>query len=70
MDRGRGFKPEHINQVNAYVQFDRKLHEQQGSGLGLTIARRIAELHGGSLKIISDGTTGTTVEVRLPVARA
>jgi signal transduction histidine kinase len=68
-DRGRGFKPEHISQVNAYVQFDRKLHEQQGSGLGLTIAKRLAELHGGSLKITSDGITGTSVEVRLPIAR-
>jgi len=69
-DQGRGFKPEHIAQINAYAQFDRKVHEQQGSGLGLTIARRITELHGGSLKIISNGTCGTTIEVRLPTARA
>ena len=65
-DSGRGFKPENIGQISAYMQFDRKLHEQQGSGLGLIIAKRLAELHGGSLVVRSDGRSGTTVIVRLP----
>jgi len=37
-----------------------------GSGLGLTIARRIAELHGGSVLLIGRQGEGTTVEMRLP----
>ena len=37
-----------------------------GSGLGLTIARRIALVHGGDVSITSDETEGTTVSILLP----
>jgi two-component system sensor histidine kinase BaeS len=40
-----------------------------GSGLGLTIARQIAELHDGELKIVSDAGRGTSVALYLPVTR-
>src|SRR5262249_33637132 len=40
-DHGRGMGEEQIAQIGAYAQFDRQNREQQGSGLGLTIARRI-----------------------------
>lgn len=66
LDNGRGFSTEHITRVGAYMQFDRKLHEQQGLGLGLTIVRRLTELHGGTLVIQSEKGTGTSVSVRLP----
>lgn len=65
-DLGRGFSTEQIAKVGAYMQFDRKLHEQQGLGLGLNIARRLTELHGGTLTIESEKGEGTTVKVRLP----
>lgn len=67
-DRGRGFSTEHITRVGAYMQFDRKLHEQQGLGLGLSIAKRLTELHGGTLSIDSLKGGNTTVRVRLPAA--
>jgi len=66
-DRGRGFSTEHINRIGAYMQFDRKLHEQQGQGLGLSIAKRLTELHGGILTIQSN-VGGTSVAVKLPRA--
>jgi signal transduction histidine kinase len=65
-DHGRGFSTEHIARVGAYMQFDRKLHEQQGLGLGLTISKRLAELHGGTLAIESRGQNGTAVTLKLP----
>jgi len=65
-DQGRGFEPDQISKVGAFMQFDRKTHEQQGLGLGLTIARRLAELHGGVLAIQSEKGVSTTVTVRLP----
>jgi signal transduction histidine kinase len=65
-DKGRGFTAEQINRIGAYMQFDRKLHEQQGLGLGLTIAKRLVELHGGKFSIVSDKESGTVISARFP----
>lgn len=65
-DKGRGMTTEQIAQVGAYRQFERKLYEQQGSGLGLTIAKRLSELHAGTLCIESVSDQYTTVFVTLP----
>lgn len=67
-DHGRGMTPEQISDIGAYMQFNRKFYEQQGSGLGLVIARRIAEIHGGALTISSIPNQQTTVQVSLPLA--
>ncbi len=37
-----------------------------GTGLGLTISRELAAAHGGELKLVETGPTGTTFELRLP----
>jgi signal transduction histidine kinase len=63
-DRGIGMTPAQINAIGAYTQFNRVVQEQQGIGLGLVIARRLVELHGGEFRIESHA--GTTVTVRLP----
>jgi len=65
-DQGRGMTPEHIQQIGACMQFERKLYEQQGSGLGLTLAKRLTELYGGELTIASVLHQGTKVKVTLP----
>jgi two-component system sensor histidine kinase/response regulator len=66
VDRGRGFSTEHITRVGAYMQFDRKMHEQQGIGLGLSIAKRLTELHGGTFTIESHRESSTAVTIKLP----
>lgn len=67
-DRGRGMTQEQIANLGAYVQFERKLYEQQGSGLGLSLAKRLVELYGGNLTIESIPGQQTTVQVSLPIA--
>jgi signal transduction histidine kinase len=41
-----------------------------GLGLGLAVARAIVHAHGGDLRLETNGGQGTTVRVRLPLARA
>lgn len=66
-DRGRGMTAEQISQLQAYMQFDRKLYQQSGLGLGLAIVQRLAQLHGGSLNVQSLPEQETIVSVLLPV---
>ncbi len=67
-DRGRGIALEQIAALGAYMQFDRRMYEQQGAGLGLIIAKRILELHGGSLAINSTVGEGTCIKATIPLA--
>ncbi|MCF7668512.1 MAG: response regulator [Verrucomicrobia bacterium] len=69
-DEGRGMTMEQIQSVGAYMQFERKIHEQQGSGLGLSLAKRLTELHNGELQIQSKPNEGTTMLVKIPVCPA
>jgi len=41
----------------------------EGTGLGLPLAKRLAELHGGSLQVNSEKGRGTTVRVTIPAFR-
>ena len=66
-DRGPGVAPEH--QALIFEKFGRVAgeHAKPGTGLGLFIARSIAQAHGGSLEVSSAPKTGATFALVLPV---
>jgi PAS domain S-box-containing protein len=53
-----------------FVQVDHSLERTRGGlGIGLTIAKRLVEMHGGAIEALSAGTgTGSEFVVRLPAA--
>jgi len=63
-DHGRGMTAEQVSEIGAYVQFERKFYEQQGSGLGLIVAKKLVELYGGSFAITSEPGKGATVRIK------
>jgi signal transduction histidine kinase len=65
-NQGQGMTPEQIDSIGSYMQFERKIQEQQGSGMGLIIAKRLTELYGGSLTIGSTPNVTTKVSIVLP----
>src|SRR5258706_9777907 len=68
IDQGRGMSDEAIARIGAYMQFERKIHEQQGVGLGLILARKFTEVYSGRLTIERVLEQGTTVTVLLPLS--
>ncbi len=72
-DNGIGLEPKSLASIfDMFVQVDRTLERTQaGLGVGLTLARRLVALHGGSLSVRSEGAgKGSEFEVRLPLAGA
>jgi two-component system sensor histidine kinase KdpD len=68
-DRGDGIPPDEVSRV--FDKFYRgKGASRRGTGLGLTIARRIVDEHGGIITMHSVIGQGTSVEVTLPVMGA
>ncbi|HUV07435.1 MAG TPA: HAMP domain-containing sensor histidine kinase [Spirochaetia bacterium] len=65
-DTGDGIPSDEIGRVFDRLFRGDHARNSPGSGLGLTIARKIAELHGGSVTIQSRLGAGTTVELLLP----
>jgi signal transduction histidine kinase len=64
-DTGPGVAPEHRAQVFR-PHFTTK---EKGLGLGLFLAQRIVQAHGGSLTLVRDSHPGTTMVATLPLAR-
>ncbi|MES2596122.1 MAG: response regulator [Verrucomicrobiota bacterium] len=70
IDNGAGIDPELLPRIfDLFVQASRTLDRQHGGlGIGLTLVRRLVNLHGGSIKAHSEGLgKGTEFAVRLPV---
>ena len=66
-DEGCGIPPEQMETMFIpYESRDRDGLPYQAPGLGLPLARRVLEAHGGSLRLISD-ESGTTAICSLPL---
>jgi CheY-like chemotaxis protein/two-component sensor histidine kinase len=69
-DTGVGIPPEELDGIfEMFAQVDHSLTRSQGGlGIGLTLVKRLVELHGGSVAAFSDGpNTGSEFVIRLPL---
>ncbi|HKX41102.1 MAG TPA: ATP-binding protein [Burkholderiaceae bacterium] len=72
-DTGLGIPADMLDAVfDMFTQVNRSLDRSQGGlGIGLSLVKRLVELHDGSVQVSSPGgERGTTVEIRLPLAEA
>lgn|GEM_PF-1562709 len=72
-DTGQGMTEDEIVRAlepfqQAQVQDDMYVRRSEGTGLGLTLAQRLMELHGGSIDLRSTPGKGTTVTLSFPAS--
>jgi PAS domain S-box-containing protein len=68
-DTGVGIPPDKLGRVfELFTQVDRSLGLAQGGlGIGLTLVKRLVQMHGGTITAFSDGVSGSEFVVRLPL---
>lgn len=68
VDDGIGIAPEFLARVGRpFTQLEgAQARSHDGTGLGLALSKRLAELHGGEMVIESELGEGTMVEIRFP----
>jgi len=70
-DTGQGIAAEHQARLfEPFWQANAGIRRSEGSGLGLSICRKLIELHGGSIAIESTPGAGTTAIVAFPAGTA
>ena len=67
-DTGSGFTPEALHKAGQFLYTDAARPGNGHQGLGLYLARSVAQAHGGALLLSNDPAThGARVELRLPI---
>ncbi|HEY8807659.1 MAG TPA: GAF domain-containing protein, partial [Candidatus Limnocylindria bacterium] len=70
-DTGIGIAPE--DQQRIFEEFQQATHQgersREGTGLGLTLSKRMVELHGGTISVESEPGKGSTFTVALPLLK-
>jgi PAS domain S-box-containing protein len=70
-DNGLGIPADKLSRIfEMFVQVDRSIGQSHGGlGIGLSLAKRLVQMHGGTIEAYSDGIgKGSEVVVRLPAA--
>ena len=71
-DTGIGISPE--DQAKIFEEFRQVggdyAHKREGTGLGLTLAKKFVELHGGKIWVESEVGRGSTFRFTLPISSA
>lgn len=67
-DTGIGIAPADMARVFEPLYRAENGRHEPGYGIGLAVTQRIAQRHGGALRVVSEPGAGTTVTLRLPVA--
>src|SRR4030095_2445190 len=70
-DDGIGIPPDKLELIfEPFTQVRPKMLEQSGIGIGLSIVRKLVELHGGAVTVRSDGPgKGSAFTVTLPTTK-
>jgi len=68
IDTGIGISNDELNKLfQPFIQVNNSLNRQyDGTGLGLALVKRIVELHGGYVSVLSEVGTGSQFKVKLP----
>ncbi len=67
-DFGIGIDRDEIHQVERQFFRSRKVRDFEGTGLGLSVVKWVADLHGGTLSIKSTPGEGTVIELAIPTS--
>ncbi|MFZ4619385.1 MAG: hybrid sensor histidine kinase/response regulator [Bacteroidota bacterium] len=59
----------HAGIFDKFTQVDREMNEQQGSGLGLYIVKKLTERYNGRIWFDSEPAKGTTFFIEFPIAK-
>jgi two-component system, LuxR family, sensor kinase FixL len=67
-DNGMGMEPEHLDRI--FGLFNKLDANSEGTGIGLTIVKRIIEVHNGRIWVTSEVNKGATFFFTLPTGPA
>jgi signal transduction histidine kinase len=67
-DNGIGIEPEYADKIFVIFQRLHPKNEYPGTGIGLSIAKKIIEYHGGRIWLDTEAREGTVIRIALPAA--
>lgn len=66
-DESNGLDESKFNEIKIFSQFERSINQQNGSGVGLAIIKKLMSIYGGEISILKNNQQ-TEIKVSLPLA--